>query len=229
MIRLLKQLFLSRTPRQVRILRGPFRGATLSLAPADSVRKILGLYERELNEWLELALRDIDNVVDVGANDGYFTFGCAAALKSRGRGAVIVAIEPEKSCCEQLIRSKRAWETSSSADVQLVIEQACIGSSDVPGQLTLAAVLRRHGMSDGRTLIKIDVEGAELDVLDGAEAAIKPGNLFLIEVHRAADVPVIAERFESLGSKLVHVKQRPLWLLGPEMRDAANSWLVSQI
>ena len=65
--------------------RGPFRGACIVINPRDSLRKILGVYEHELNPWLEQALRRVTRVLDVGANDGYFTFGCAAAFQRLGK------------------------------------------------------------------------------------------------------------------------------------------------
>jgi hypothetical protein len=63
-----------------RIWRGPFRSARIVMNPRNSLRKIFGLYEHELNDWLEQALRWVSRVVDVGANDGYFTFGSAAPI-----------------------------------------------------------------------------------------------------------------------------------------------------
>ena len=65
------------------------------MTPRNSVRKILGLYERELNMWLELALQKVTRVLDVGANDGYFTFGCAAVFRRLGKAGEIIAFEPQ--------------------------------------------------------------------------------------------------------------------------------------
>src|SRR2546422_1910601 len=67
-------------PRLVRVWFGPFRGARVVMNPRNSIRKIFGIYEHELNGWLETTLLHVNRVVDVGANDGYFTFGCAAAF-----------------------------------------------------------------------------------------------------------------------------------------------------
>ena len=77
------KLFLPDRPLPMRIWRGPFRGARIVMNPRRSLRKMLGLYEHELNAWLELALGRAKRVIDIGANDGYFTFGSAAALRSQ--------------------------------------------------------------------------------------------------------------------------------------------------
>ena len=98
----------------MRIWRGPFRGARIVMNPRHSLRKMLVLYEHELNAWLELKLGRVDRVVDVGANDGYFTFGCIAALRRHGRRARIVAFEPEERLVRELresLNAKRQYAT----------------------------------------------------------------------------------------------------------------------
>src|SRR5574341_1224429 len=94
MLRHLKRL-LPDHAMPMRVWRGPFRGATVVMNPQASLRKAFGLYEHELNAWLEVALGRVRRVIDVGANDGYFTFGCAAALGRRGVAADIIAFEPQ--------------------------------------------------------------------------------------------------------------------------------------
>ena len=89
-----KQL-LPNKPVRLRVLRGPFRGARIVMTPRNSMRKILGLYEWELNAWLVQALHRVTRVLDVGANDGYFTFGCAAAFRRLGNAGEIIAFEPQ--------------------------------------------------------------------------------------------------------------------------------------
>ena len=91
----LKRLAFSDRAAPTRILRGPFRGALIVINRRESLRKIFGLYEHELNSWLDKALSRVRRVIDVGANDGYFTFGCAAALRRRGRFQEIIAFEPQ--------------------------------------------------------------------------------------------------------------------------------------
>src|SRR5258706_14903000 len=79
----------------IRILRGPFRGAIIAMNPRNSLRKWVGLYEHELNPWLKTVLPRVMRVLDVGANDGYFTFGCAAAFRRLEKTGEIVSFEPD--------------------------------------------------------------------------------------------------------------------------------------
>jgi hypothetical protein len=77
-VRALFASLLPNQPKLMRIMRGPFRGAVVVMNPRNSMRKAFGVYEHELNSWLEQVLRRVTRVLDIGANDGYFTFGCAA-------------------------------------------------------------------------------------------------------------------------------------------------------
>jgi hypothetical protein len=195
--------------------------------PRHSLRKIFGVYEHELNDWLELALRRVSRVIDVGANDGYFTFGCAAAFQRLGRTGTILALEPQSRHAEDLRASVRS---QPAGGVKVEIVEAFVGREVDGNCMTLDALEDSFGLDRPRdnTLIKIDVEGAELDVIAGGKSWIRPTNLFLIEVHDPAFREPLMETFRSAGVQLRPVQQRPLPVLGKESREPDNSWLVSE-
>lgn len=207
----------------MRVWRGPFRGARVVMNPRVSLRKVFGLYEHELNGWLEQALGCVTRVLDVGANDGYFTFGCAAALMRRGAAAEIIAFEPQAHHVAAL-RSAVAQQQAPAIDIEIV--EALVGREERAGMTTLDAVRRGNRTN---TLIKIDVEGAELDVIAGAEQWLHPSNLFVIEVHRRPFLAELSQRFAAKGLQLVQVDQQPLPLLGRDVREADNWWMVSKL
>ena len=222
MLRHLKRL-LPNHAVPMRVWRGPFRGATVVMNPQASMRKALGLYEHELNGWLERALGRVSRVIDVGANDGYYTFGCAAALTRRGAGAEIIAFEPQAPHVAAL---RAAAERRHRDGIRIEIVPAMVGREAGPSITTLdaiAAVSREH------TLIKIDVEGAELDVIAGAGSWLQPSNLFVIEVHRRPYLDELRRTFAARGLTLRQIDQQPLPLLGRDVRDADNWWLVSEL
>ena len=211
-----------------RILRGPFRGARIVMNPRDSLRKIFGLYEYELNGWLEHALHRVTRVLDVGANDGYFTFGCAAAFRRLGKTGEIIAFEPQARHVA-ILRESVAAQMETPARVEIV--QAFVGKALKPGMTTLDAVRWNVGdpTDKTKTLVKIDVEGAELDVIEGGRSWLHPSNLFVIEVHEERFVESFCALFAEQGLRLVQVNQRTLFLLGRETRDVKNRWLVSAL
>jgi len=218
MIRLLKLLLPDR-PVPMRVWRGPFRGARVVMNPRTSLRKVTGLYEHELNDWLESALAQVNRVLDVGANDGYFTFGCAAALQRRNITAEIIAFEPQARHARQL-RAAAALMPG----VRIEVVEAMVHGRTAAGQIALDDL----PIADRtRTLIKLDVEGAEEAVLEGAQSWLTPTNHFVIEVHDVAFIEPIRATFSAKGLHLRLIEQRPLWLLGRETRERDNCWLVS--
>lgn len=210
------------------IVNGPFRGATIRLNPRCSLRKVLGLYEHELNGWLNQVLPQVNLVLDVGANDGYFTFGCAAALQRLHKTAQIVAFEPIDAHFADLQTTLQSVE---QRDIMFHFHHAKVGARNDDDTMTLDAIATQHSMgkSGDRALIKIDVEGAELEVIAGASQWLNPQNFFLIEVHEEAFLAQLTQQFGDRGIPLQQVNQQPLPILGRETRSPLNWWLVSAL
>ena len=209
-------------PMPLRIWRGPLRGGRAVMNPRNSLRKVLGLYEHELNDWLESALRLTNQVIDVGANDGYFTFGCAAAFRRLGKKSEIVAFEPETEHIHSLSDS---LQSQPPGLVEFTLIHKFAGALDTADSKTLDSL--PHDRTN--TLIKIDVEGAEEEVLAGAATWLRQSNYFLIEVHKPEFLSTIPRLFASHSLHLDQINQRPLKLIGRELRDEQNWWLVSRL
>ena len=209
-------------PLPLRICRGPLRGGRAVMNPRNSLRKVLGFYEHELNDWLESVLRLTNRVIDVGANDGYFTFGCAAAFRRLRKQSEIVAFEPEIEHFRTLSDSLRSQPQGL---VEFTLIHSFVGAVESAETKTLDSLPHQRD----NALIKIDVEGAEEDVLAGASSWLRQSNYFLIEVHKAEFLESIPRLFESHGLTLDQINQRPLKLIGRELRDEQNWWLVSRL
>ena len=219
-----KDAVLPASPMSLPILRGPLRGGRFYASPRVSLRKVLGLYESELNPWLSQAMQKTDFVFDVGANDGYFTFGCAAAMKRHGKPVRIIGFEPLVEHQQQL-ETARAQAGLTEAEMRIVPK--LVGRADGPGIVTLDSFAELAATVNA-PLIKIDVEGAEIDVLVGASRWLSRNCLLLIEVHNAAFLDEIPRRWEAVVGPLDRVDQKALPLLGREQRIAENWWLVSR-
>lgn len=212
--------------RPVRILGGPFRGAVLQLNPKTSLRKVFGLYERELNSWLESTLPRVETVLDVGANEGYFTLGCAAAFRRLGKTGEVIAFEPNEQVFAQL---RLSVESRPIQGVRVTLYPYSLGAETKDEMVTLDSIVgvRPSGLRPEKTLVKMDVEGAELDVIAGASSWLNPTNHFLIEVHEESFLERLTNTFLARGLKLRQINQRRLPVLGYENRSRRNWWLVS--
>jgi hypothetical protein len=197
------------------------------LNPRHSLRKILGIYEHELNGWLKTVLPRVNTVVDVGANEGYFTFGCAAAFRRLNKCGEIIAFEPEVQVFERL---RRGMRNQQSDRVRISLHRNFVGSEVAPGKTTLDELARqRFSMDMENALIKIDVEGAELDVIAGASSWLNPTNYFLIEVHwDESFLTRLNKTFRDRGLRLRQINQQSLPILGYESRGRDQWWLVTE-
>jgi hypothetical protein len=221
----LVKMLLPEGPVSLPIVRGPFRGGRFYSSPRVALRKVFGLYETALNPWVAEALKRTDLVLDVGANDGYFTFGCAAAMKREGKPVRILSFEPLSSHVRQL-EIARGQGGFTEAEIEVVPKQA--GRAAGPDIVTLDMFADQY--ADARApLIKIDVEGAEIDVLEGASRWLSPRTMLLIEVHKAEYLTEIPRRLARFVGTLDRVDQKGLPVLGREQRDVANWWLLSRL
>lgn len=162
---------------------------TAGLHPAyDQMRN--GTFEPDETALISRLLQRTDRFIDVGANLGYYT--CLALQSGRG----VLAIEPQPRNLRSLYQNLiiNGWE--HNAEVMPVALAAAPGLITLYGASGPSASLlqdwagysSRHrqtvavstldnllaGRFDGeQLLVKIDVEGAELGVLRGAQATLR--------------------------------------------------------
>lgn len=182
-----------------------------------------GLFEPAELACVQRLLLETDRFVDVGANIGWYT--CVA----RAAGRKAVAIEPQRQNLDCLYRTLVANDWSDT-------EVVAMGAGREPGLRTLygasgpgASLIRGwagyspsthqiipmttldvllHGRFAGeRLLIKIDVEGAEHEVLEGAAATLDrtPRPAWMLEIcleqYHPGGNPHFLETFERFWSR----------------------------
>lgn len=209
-------------------------GLRWRLAPADLAQRsmfALGAFDETLVAWMLSMLRPGDRVVDVGAHVGLLSLQFAHQLEALGDGSV-VSFEPspdsaarlrEHVAMNNLTHRVTVVEAAAGAESGVVTLRSVENSSaDDPSLRSL------HGTGDavatGITLmrfddwwtsagrppvdvVKIDVEGAELDVVEGMPEMLMNAQprLLVVEIkeHLAAKAGVgtgqVSSRLSELG------------------------------
>lgn len=207
---------------------GPFAGMQiLSDVVGDKSSKLLGCYEAELHAAVEMAVgRRPDRIVNVGCAEGYYGIGLARLLPD----TAVTCIDTDRDAIE---RCRRMAEINGLAGKRLETLDRC----------TFDDLERLIGKS-GRTLIVMDCEGAEIELLDpGRVPSLRTADV-IVECHEfnksdvvslfekrfgsSHDLQIITESgrdpnsFEALRS--LHSLDR--WIAVNENRPRTMRWLV---
>jgi FkbM family methyltransferase len=195
----------------VRVRKGTGAGLRLSLDPRYEAQYAAGFHETVLLACLAAHLKPGDVLYDVGAHIGYISL-VAARLVGPGGKVFAFEADPENALriighaemnalpqvelvgaavwseCKTLSFNRAAATSSRNTGAVTTLEQG----KSAEGIIVVEAVTLDHFVADHRspTVVKIDVEGAEEEVLKGAEEVFRRSKPTLIcEVHneRAAD------------------------------------------
>lgn len=168
------------------IVRGPLAGRWWLPASRGKILRILnGTYEPEQTRLFRERLRPGDTVLDVGAHVGYYTLLSSVLVGERG---AVWAFEPNPQNAAFL---RRHVELNRLGNVQVTRAAVAeregtarfdFGTGSGTGHLAEGGALevrtvrlddfcREHGLRP--SAIKIDVEGAETEVLLGGEETIR--------------------------------------------------------
>jgi hypothetical protein len=173
----LKRVLLPAGPHVRRLPLGPARGLRMEIDFSCQSRLYLGLYETEVNPYLRALCRPGFSGFDVGGQSGY-----DALLMAKLTGGPVVSVECDPAAVGQM---KRNFALNPLLGPQLVAWAAAASSAtdEAAGTVTLDDLADRTFLPD---VVKIDVEGAEAEVLAGAGRVLterRPG--LVVEVHSA--------------------------------------------
>jgi FkbM family methyltransferase len=200
---------------------------------------IRGLKARFRDEKAELrAIREhvspFDTVCDIGANKGSFTFWLARWCKN-GR---VIAFEPQPNIANRLaadcktfgfsnvkIEPIGVYSATGSQTLSIPVHHTPCASIKLSGDLfddvlkisiPVVALDDYFSKNEKISLLKMDVEGAELDVLRGAERVLKTFSPLLVfecenRHHENGSVNDVFEYLTSLGYRGNFVSHRKVF------------------
>jgi precorrin-6B methylase 2 len=207
-LKLLIKPLLVRDETKARTIKGgPGRGTVALLNRRHDLQREFGLYESELNGIYRSCISPDSAVYDIGAGDGVTTLLYAALA----RGGHVYAFEPDPQAVDHL-RANLELNPRLRERVTVVADAFC---ADMPD-----AERERPGF------VKIDVDGAELEVIRAARTILGHLPPLVVETHSATLEQDCADLLSSLGYQLRTVpnaRWRSIW---PEWRPLEhNRWL----
>jgi len=209
----IKALLLPDTPRAMKILWGIGCGLTIPINPQSELRIWLGLYELELTRHLRRLVAPGMRCYDVGGQ-----YGFDALVLARLSGGHVVSFEADETLVP---RMRRAFDLNAQLVPALEEVHAFVGRGDAISLSLDEFAGERHP-----DFIKIDVDGAELEVLMGAERILRETHpALIVETHSLVLERQCGEFLVARGYKPMIVNQRALL---PDWRPIPhNRWLVA--
>lgn len=210
---------------------GPLRGLQLHTdahwGGADRGVMILGLYEQEILEALASKPAKYDTLIDLGAADGYY-----------GVGALLNDLFA-KSYCYEITQNGRDT-IQKNADLNGLTNRVVIR-----GEATKSFYEDIPEEERAKSILLIDIEGGEFDVVDSDTFAAFRHSIILIEVHdwlADAEAKVLKMRDDSAAThtitplrtgardlsqfrELRMMSDTDRWLLCSEGRPRLMTWL----
>lgn len=223
MLRAIDRAARGRSAVPATVLTGPLAGMTLELDPRVQADVVIDAYERRVSDAIRRELRAGDVAFDVGSHFGYFALLMSTAV---GRGGRVVCFEPDLQVFATLERNIER-NAPALGDGVIPVNVAVAGSAGsrrfargghtsrgslsdagdvVVDAITLDDAVARYGAP---RLVKIDVEGGELQVLDGAPLLLERASAtFVIEIHSPALGRACTGRLRAHGYDVVDVRER---------------------
>jgi FkbM family methyltransferase len=221
-------------------------GLVIGVHPQDAIGRAIwktGVFELSVTEVLWRLIDEGDTVVDVGANIGYMT--SVMGIRAGGRGQVI-AFEPNPEVFRELTMNVDEWARLPGVS-PIVPHRLALGSqpgwailgnwrASNRGMARIVSSREAAGVSveirverldniveaDRHIgVVKIDVEGYELNVLKGAGDLIEKGLIRDIVFEDERPYPTSTTQYlEDHGYTIFSIRQR---LLRPIVRPAATT------
>jgi precorrin-6B methylase 2 len=213
----IKNLLVPAGRRPRRVWFGLYRDLRLNLDLRSQSQMLVGLWERETYSFVRSVSSKVDWFIDVGAGSGEM---CLFFLKG-SKSVQVIAVEPDAREVSEL---RRHLQLNGFSDTACQIHERAVR---LDGQGITLDDLPVDGAARG--FIKIDVDGAELDVLKSGERLLSGSQIaLLIETHSAALETDCIAWLERRGFATKVIKNAWWRLLIPEYRTIEhNRWLAA--
>ena len=206
-------------PRE--ISRGLLKGLKFNVDTSNKSMRLLGLDESEIASVARKLAAEAKSAADVGANDGWY----AIFFASRPNITRVLAFDPGEAVVDAMRQNFELNDPAFLAKTTLVNgfvanktgEDGWVRLDDYLSQLPEPIVL------------KIDVDGGEIDVLEGGRQMLSRDCRLIVETHSADLEKGCIERLEAMGYSCQIIGNAWYRALIPEHREIEhNRWFVAE-
>ena len=215
----IKNRFVPGGARPRTVLFGPMSGLVFNIDLRHQTQFMLGLYETEVNHWLQRLSGGVCTFIDVGAAFGALTlYGLA-----KTRASTVIAFEPDAASRSALNENTGLNDVDADG---LILEDQLVGQVDTRNQCTLDAYIDNIQQP---CFVKVDVDGGEEEVLRGAERVLEMNDVrWIIETHSEQLEIDCLKILEEHGYHVVIVDNAWWRAIIPEQRPIPhNRWIVA--
>lgn len=212
-----------KSPR--RVLFGALKNLRLYLDPQVDIHYWLGIYELEIQGWLEKFCHEADTIFDIGSNRGMLTsfFGFSRTAKA------VEAFEPQAAMHDDILGN---WKLNAplrkTPAPTLALHPERVSNSGIAGSIALDSFVEQLS-PDETCFLKIDVDGYEMEVLESARELLSlPNVVIILETHSKALENACISFLTSAGFK-TRVISRYWWrrFITEGRSLAHNQWLIA--
>jgi ribosomal protein L11 methylase PrmA len=206
--------------RARQVPRGLLKGLQFNVDTANKSMRLMGLDETEVTGWTRKLALGAATAVDVGTNDGWY----AVYFASRPHIDRVFGFEPDPALVRQA--QDNLGLNASRCENKATISAKLVGDQDDAKWCRLDTVLADEV---GPIVMKIDVDGGEVEVLKGAHRVLRSHDCRLVIETHTVELERDCQKFlQELGYQTRMEKQGWYRLFFPENRGIPhNQWLIA--
>lgn len=198
---------------------GAYRGLTMEMDLQNSFQFWIGCYERETYRWIGQFGAECSSGVDVGAAQGEFTL----YLLKRTQASRVIAYDPDP---EHKCTFSRNLKMNGLGEGDRLMRFRQFVGNGANGSVRLDVM---KDILESPVFIRIDVDGSELDVLEGAIGLLETKTVrLLIETH-SSELENACNSFLQQLRYQTKIVKNAFWrmLLKDQRPIEFNRWLVA--
>ena len=221
----IKNLIFKKGIHKCIIQTGAFSGLKMNLDFATQTQYYVGTHEKEVHYWLKRFSKDAMVAIDVGMDQGEYALYFLAKTNVKK----VFGFEPNSLSLDFFTKNLILNHLENSN--RLIVSSKFVNEVDSIESTTLDSLVFEI---DNPIVIKIDVDGGEMDVLRGAKKLLAIPNVRLIIETHSPELEIECLNFLSDSGYKTKVIKNAWWrCILPEMRGAGhrkiqhNRWLVA--